>query len=213
MRYPAAEKLEIIHLVEQSRLPVRRTLDKLGILPASFYRWYDRYQSGGYEALKDRPPRPKQAWNRIPDDVLGPKDLIRHQQQHGLAELFDIKVEQVERFVEESGALPSLDKRWHRPGRFDGVGTPMGEFDRKTLYAAVRATKPNIVVETGTAAGASSTFVLAALEKNGRGERAWVDDFLHQLCVFPTGAHDDDVDAFSQLIARCVRPESNWLVW
>ena len=35
------------------------------------YRWYDRYQSGGYEALKDRPPRPKQAWNRIPDDVRG----------------------------------------------------------------------------------------------------------------------------------------------
>ena len=71
MRYPAAEKLEIIRLVEQSRLPVRRTLDKLGILPASLYRWYDRYQSGGYEALKDRPPRPKQAWNRIPDDVRG----------------------------------------------------------------------------------------------------------------------------------------------
>ena len=36
MRYPAAEKLEIIRLVEQSRLPVRRTLDKLGILPARF---------------------------------------------------------------------------------------------------------------------------------------------------------------------------------
>ena len=71
MRYPAAEKLEIIRLVEQSRLPVCRTLDKLGILPARFYRWYDRYQSGGYEALKDRPPRPKQAWNRIPDDVRG----------------------------------------------------------------------------------------------------------------------------------------------
>ena len=56
MRYPAAETLEIIRLVEQSRLPVRRTLDKLGVLPARFYRWYDRYQSGGYEALKDRPP-------------------------------------------------------------------------------------------------------------------------------------------------------------
>ena len=71
MRYPAAEKLEIIRLVEQSRLPVRRTLDELGILPARFHRWYDRCQSGGYEALKDRPPRPKQAWNRIPDDVRG----------------------------------------------------------------------------------------------------------------------------------------------
>ena len=33
MRYPASEKLEIIRLVEQSHLPVRRTLEKLGILP------------------------------------------------------------------------------------------------------------------------------------------------------------------------------------
>ncbi len=31
MRYPASEKLEIIRLVERSHLPVRRTLDKLGI--------------------------------------------------------------------------------------------------------------------------------------------------------------------------------------
>jgi hypothetical protein len=34
MRYPASEKLEIIRLVEQSHLPVRRTLAKLGIQPA-----------------------------------------------------------------------------------------------------------------------------------------------------------------------------------
>ena len=31
MRHPASEKLEIIRLVEQSHLPVRRTLEKLGI--------------------------------------------------------------------------------------------------------------------------------------------------------------------------------------
>ena len=42
MRYPASEKLEIIRLVEQSHLPVRRTLEKLGIPRATFYRWYDR---------------------------------------------------------------------------------------------------------------------------------------------------------------------------
>ena len=36
MRYPAAEKLEIIRLVEQSDLPVRRTLERLGIPPATF---------------------------------------------------------------------------------------------------------------------------------------------------------------------------------
>jgi predicted DNA-binding protein (UPF0251 family) len=37
MRYPAAEKLEIIRLVEQSPLPVRHTLAKLGIARATFY--------------------------------------------------------------------------------------------------------------------------------------------------------------------------------
>ena len=30
MRYPASEKAEIIRLVEQSALPVNRTLEKLG---------------------------------------------------------------------------------------------------------------------------------------------------------------------------------------
>ena len=69
MRYPASEKLEIIRLVEQSSLPVRRTLIKLGIPRATFYRWYDRYSGGGPEALTDRSPRPDRVWNRIPDDV------------------------------------------------------------------------------------------------------------------------------------------------
>jgi predicted phage terminase large subunit-like protein len=32
--------------------------------------------------------------------------------------------------------------------------------------------------------------------------RDWVDDFLYQLMVFPHGAHDDDVDAFTQLLVR-----------
>lgn len=47
MRYPAAEKLEIIRLVEQSHLPVRRTLAKIGIPPTTFYRWYDRFVEHG----------------------------------------------------------------------------------------------------------------------------------------------------------------------
>jgi len=69
MRYPASEKLEIIHLVEQSHLPIGRTLDQLGIPRSTFYRWYDRYQAGGPEALDDRSPRPDRVWNRIPDGV------------------------------------------------------------------------------------------------------------------------------------------------
>jgi transposase InsO family protein len=69
MRYPASDKVEIIRLVEQSHLPTRRTLEMLGISRASFYRWYDRYETGGPEALSDRPSRPNRVWNRIPDEV------------------------------------------------------------------------------------------------------------------------------------------------
>ena len=69
MRYPASEKAEIIRLVEQSHLPAKRTLDKLGIPRATFYRWYDRYRDGGPEALADHRSRPDRVWNRIPDDV------------------------------------------------------------------------------------------------------------------------------------------------
>jgi putative transposase len=69
MRYPASEKLEILRLVETSALPVRRTLDQIGIPKSTFYAWYDRYVSGGLEALEDRRPRPKRVWNRIADDV------------------------------------------------------------------------------------------------------------------------------------------------
>src|ERR1700735_4535927 len=69
MRYPASEKAEIIELVEQSHLPAKRTLDKLGIPRATFYRWYDRYRAGGPRALADHRSRPDRVWNRIPDDV------------------------------------------------------------------------------------------------------------------------------------------------
>lgn len=69
MRYPASEKLEIIRIVEQSHLPAKRTLDKLGIARRTFYRWYDRYLAGGPEALEDRPSAPSRVWNRIAPEV------------------------------------------------------------------------------------------------------------------------------------------------
>ena len=69
MRYPASEKVEIIRLVEQSHLPVSRTLEQTGIARATFYRWVDQYQTGGPEALADRPSRPGRIWNRIPEEI------------------------------------------------------------------------------------------------------------------------------------------------
>ena len=67
MRYSASEKLEIIRIVEQSHLPVRRTLDKLGIPRATFY--YDLYSLGGIDALENHGLPPGHVWNRVPDSV------------------------------------------------------------------------------------------------------------------------------------------------
>ena len=69
MRYPASEKLEIINLVEQSHLSASRTLKTLGVSRSTFYRWYDRLETGGPEALQDKSSAPQHVWNRIPDDV------------------------------------------------------------------------------------------------------------------------------------------------
>ena len=69
MRCPASEKLEIIRLVERSHLPIRRTLDKLGIPSTTFYRWYDRYRAFGEVGRADRTSGPGRVWHRIPDEI------------------------------------------------------------------------------------------------------------------------------------------------
>jgi len=69
MRYLASEKLEIIRLVEESRLPVKRTLEKLGVSRPTFYRWYDLYRRFGDMRLEDRRSAPGRVWNRVPDEV------------------------------------------------------------------------------------------------------------------------------------------------
>jgi transposase InsO family protein/transposase-like protein len=69
MRYSASEKFEIIELVEQSSLSMRRTLAPIGIPRSTFYEWYSRYQEGGIEALEDGKPRPRRIWNKIPDEI------------------------------------------------------------------------------------------------------------------------------------------------
>ena len=75
MRRTASEKMEIIRLVEDSDLPVRETLRHLGVPRSTFYGWYQRYESEGFEGLHDQKPAPRPRWNAIPkaiqDEVLG----------------------------------------------------------------------------------------------------------------------------------------------
>jgi transposase InsO family protein len=67
--YSQAEKMEIIHLVETSELPVKQTLAELDVPRSTFYEWYRRYLEAGQEGLAGRQPQRQQFWNRIPDNV------------------------------------------------------------------------------------------------------------------------------------------------
>ena len=80
MRYPASEKLEIIRTIEASHLPVRQTLAMLGIPHTTYYRWYDRWSEGGFDALDDTAPHPGSVWNRLPDEIQA--DIIEFALEH-----------------------------------------------------------------------------------------------------------------------------------
>ena len=67
MRRSASEKLEIIRIVEDSELGVKRTLKELGVNRSTFYEWYRNYLDHGLEGLKPKVPVRKTFWNKIPD--------------------------------------------------------------------------------------------------------------------------------------------------
>jgi len=69
MRYSQTERMEIIQLVENSELSIRKTLKELDVPRSTFYDWYRRYQGAGYDGLADKRTGPRQFWNQIPESV------------------------------------------------------------------------------------------------------------------------------------------------
>ena len=109
MRYRATEKREIIDLVERSSLPVRRTLDRLGIPKSTFYSWYERYREGGDAALEDIHPNGGKVWNRLPDNVRQSiLKLALERPELSSRELAVLFTEQQRYFVSESSVYRLL---------------------------------------------------------------------------------------------------------
>ena len=65
MRFSASEKYELIQLVQNSDLSVRKTLDRLSINRSTFYGWLKRYETDGLAGLSDKPAKPGRIWNKI----------------------------------------------------------------------------------------------------------------------------------------------------
>ena len=97
-------------------------------------------------------------WSRLP-----------HDRESTLGMIFGTPPAQIRGYILEAEATVIDGENGLRPDACTGLGNPMGRTDRITLYAAVRAFRPHVVFETGTAAGASAASILEALEKNGQG--------------------------------------------
>ena len=142
MRYPASEKLEIIRLVERSHLPVRRTLDKLGIPSTTFYRWYDRYQAFSEAGLEDRTSGPGRVWNRLPGDI--------RQQIVGLA-LDEPELsprEQAVKFTDEKSYFVSEASVYRRLKAHDLVTSPAFVVIKAANEFKDKTTAPNRMWQT-----------------------------------------------------------------
>jgi putative transposase len=58
--------MEIIRMVEESELPVKRTLPELDVPRSTFYGWFRKYETESFDGLADRSIGPNRFWNRIP---------------------------------------------------------------------------------------------------------------------------------------------------
>ncbi len=109
MRRTAAEKMEILRLVEGADLPVRATLRQLGIPRSTFYGWVQRYLEAGFDALEDKQPARRAGWNRIPkaiqDQIL---ELALERTDLSLRELACRFTEERRYFVSESSVYRLL---------------------------------------------------------------------------------------------------------
>ena len=69
IRYSAEEKETIVLSVKRSELSIVQALKRLGIPRRTFYNWYQKYATGGVNALRETPCRRQTTWNRIPDNI------------------------------------------------------------------------------------------------------------------------------------------------
>ena len=69
IRYSAEEKETIVLSVKRSELSIVQALKRLGIPRRTFYNWYQKYATGGVNALRETPYRRQMTWNRIPDNI------------------------------------------------------------------------------------------------------------------------------------------------
>ncbi len=111
-RMTQSEKMEIITLIEQSPLSVKATLRELGINRSTFYVWYKRCLTDGFDGLADPAYRRTSAWNQLPPTEKGRvAELAFERPDLSCRELACYIVDNEGWFVSESTVYRSLKSR------------------------------------------------------------------------------------------------------
>jgi hypothetical protein len=110
--------------------------------------------------------------------IKNPSDIrfIIHylEREHKLIKLTGEEKEKIKRLLNEAENIREhiIDKLSKIPAFHGAMVSPL---EGSIIYTIIRCLKPKIVIETGVANGASSTFILSALEKNNLGKLYSID--------------------------------------
>jgi predicted O-methyltransferase YrrM len=119
--------------------------------------------------------------------ILGQYLSLARSECRSLAEILSTSEEEISLYYREIASDPILSELASAFG--SRARTTYGELDTApVLYPIVRAVKPNMVVETGTAAGLSSCMILQALNRNMNGHLYSIDLPLETV-VWTDGTH------------------------
>lgn len=112
MKYSQAEKMEVILMVEESSLSVRRSLDKIGISRSTFYDWYKKYAEYGYDGLAPRYKKPGYIWNAIPEwEKDRVTEVAREYPERSCREIACLVTDRYGYFISESSVYRILKAR------------------------------------------------------------------------------------------------------
>ena len=136
MRYSAEEKETIVLTVKRSELSIVQCLKRLGIPRRTFYNWYEKYATGGLDALRDTPSRRQTTWNRIPDTIRQiVVELSLEHPELTPRELSVFLLEESQIFVSESSFYRILHERGLLERMEHDFILAADEFHHKTKFA------------------------------------------------------------------------------
>lgn len=135
MRFTSSEKMEIITLIDGSTVSANKTLKELGIPKSTFYKWYKRYELGGFDALAPSKRNQNRVWNRIPQQEKNRVvEVALQKESFSSRELAWHITDTQKRYISESSVSRILRERGLMPAPHHIVLSAANEFKKKTTY-------------------------------------------------------------------------------